>query len=54
MNEGMDGLGKIPLPRVRGCRMLNPMSYDGRGNYAIGSKERSVFPEINCSKAEQV
>lgn len=54
MYEFMDRLVTIALPRVRDFRGLNPKSFDGRGNYALGIKEHLVFPEINYDKAEAV
>ena len=54
MYEFLDRLVNIALPRVRDFRGLNPKSFDGRGNYALGIKEHLVFPEINYDKAEQV
>jgi large subunit ribosomal protein L5 len=54
MYEFLDRLVTIALPRVRDFRGLNPRSFDGRGNYALGIKEHLVFPEINYDKAEQV
>ncbi len=52
MYEFLDRLVSIALPRVRDFRGLNPNSFDGRGNYALGIKEHIVFPEINYDKAE--
>ncbi|NNM72544.1 50S ribosomal protein L5 [Enterovirga aerilata] len=54
MYEFLDRLVTIALPRVRDFRGLNPRSFDGRGNYALGIKEHIVFPEINYDKAEQI
>ena len=54
MYEFLDRLVNVALPRVRDFRGLNPKSFDGRGNYALGIKEHLVFPEINYDKAEQV
>lgn len=54
MYEFMDRLVTVALPRVRDFRGLNPRSFDGRGNYALGIKEHLVFPEINYDKVEQV
>ncbi len=54
MYEFLDRLVNVALPRVRDFRGLNPRSFDGRGNYALGIKEHIVFPEINYDKAEQV
>lgn len=54
MFEFLDRLVTIALPRVRDFRGLNPKSFDGYGNYALGMKEHIVFPEINYDKVEQV
>jgi large subunit ribosomal protein L5 len=54
MYEFLDRLVTVALPRVRDFRGLNPKSFDGRGNYALGIKEHIVFPEINYDKAEQI
>jgi large subunit ribosomal protein L5 len=39
---------------VRDFRGLNPKSFDGRGNYAMGIKEHIVFPEIDYDKVDQI
>ena len=54
MYEFLDRLVNIALPRVRDFRGLNPKSFDGRGNYAMGLKEQLVFPEINYDRIEKV
>jgi large subunit ribosomal protein L5 len=54
MFEFLDRLVTIALPRVRDFRGLNPKSFDGRGNYAMGLKEQIVFPEINYDQIEKV
>ncbi len=54
MYEFLDRLVTIALPRVRDFRWLNPKSFDGRGNYAMGIKEHIVFPEINYDKVDQI
>ncbi|MDH6269838.1 large subunit ribosomal protein L5 [Rhizobium sp. SG_E_25_P2] len=54
MFEFMDRLVNIALPRVRDFRGLNPKSFDGRGNFAMGIKEHIVFPEINYDKVDQM
>jgi large subunit ribosomal protein L5 len=54
MFEFLDRLVTIALPRVRDFRGLNPKSFDGRGNFALGIKEHIVFPEINYDKVDQV
>jgi len=52
MYEFMDRLISLAIPRVRDFRGLNDNSFDGRGNYAMGLAEQSVFPEINAAKIE--
>jgi large subunit ribosomal protein L5 len=54
MYEFLDRLITIALPRVRDFRGLNPKSFDGRGNFALGIKEHIVFPEINYDKVESI
>jgi large subunit ribosomal protein L5 len=54
MYEFIDRLVYIALPRVRDFRGLNPKSFDGRGNFAMGIKEHIVFPEINYDKVDQM
>lgn len=54
MYEFVDRLITVALPRVRDFRGLNPKSFDGRGNFALGIKEHIIFPEINYDQAEQV
>jgi large subunit ribosomal protein L5 len=54
MYEFMDRLVTMALPRVRDFRGLNPKSFDGRGNYAMGLKEHIVFPEIEYDKVENI
>ncbi len=54
MFEFLDRLISVSLPRVRDFRGLNPKSFDGRGNYAMGLKEQIVFPEINYDQIEKV
>ncbi|MCX7899053.1 MAG: 50S ribosomal protein L5 [Methylocystis sp.] len=54
MYEFLDRLVTVALPRVRDFRGLNPKSFDGRGNYALGIKEHIVFPEIDYDKTESI
>jgi large subunit ribosomal protein L5 len=54
MYEFLDRLITVALPRVRDFRGLNPKSFDGRGNYAMGLKEQIVFPEINYDRIDKV
>ena len=54
MYEFLDRLITMALPRVRDFRGVNPKSFDGRGNYAMGMKEHVVFLEIDYDKTESV
>ena len=54
MYEFLDRLVNVALPRVRDFRGLNPNSFDGRGNYAMGIKEHIIFPEIAYDQIEQI
>jgi large subunit ribosomal protein L5 len=54
MFEFLDRLVTVALPRVRDFRGLNPRSFDGRGNYAMGLKEQIIFPEINYDQIDKV
>ncbi len=54
MYEFLDRLVTIAMPRIRDFRGLNPKSFDGRGNYAMGIKEQIIFPEISYDKIEKV
>jgi len=54
MYEFIDRLVTIALPRVRDFRGLNPKSFDGNGNFAIGLKEHIVFPEIDYDKVDTI
>jgi large subunit ribosomal protein L5 len=54
MYEFLDRLVNVALPRVRDFRGLNPNSFDGRGNYAMGIKEHIIFPEIVYDQIDQV
>ena len=53
MYEFMDKLISIALPRVRDFRGINGNSFDGRGNYTMGVKERLIFPEIVYDQVEK-
>jgi len=54
MFEFVDRLVTIALPRVKDFRGLNPKSFDGRGNYALGIREHIVFPEIDYDKVDEI
>ena len=54
MWEFLDRLINVALPRVRDFRGINPNSFDGRGNYALGIKEQLIFPEIEYDKIDKI
>ena len=54
MYEFLDRLVNLALPRVRDFRGINPNSFDGRGNYALGIKEQLIFPEIEYDQIDKV
>ncbi|MEE8815323.1 MAG: 50S ribosomal protein L5 [Lachnospiraceae bacterium] len=54
MYEFLDRLVNLALPRVRDFRGVNPNSFDGRGNYALGIHEQIIFPEIEYDKIDKV
>ena len=54
MYEFVDRFINIALPRVRDFRGVNPKSFDGNGNYALGLKEQYVFPEIEYDNVDSV
>jgi len=54
MYEFLDRLISIALPRVRDFRGISSKSFDGRGNYTLGVREHTVFPEVDYSKVDKV
>lgn len=54
MYDFLDKLINIVLPRVRDFRGVSPASFDGRGNYSLGIKEQTVFPEIEYDKIDKI
>jgi large subunit ribosomal protein L5 len=54
MYEFADKFLNVALPRVRDFRGVNPNSFDGRGNYALGVKEQLIFPEIEYDKVDKI
>jgi large subunit ribosomal protein L5 len=54
MYEFVERLIGIAIPRIRDFRGLNPRSFDGRGNFAMGISEQIVFPEIDYDKIDKV
>ncbi|PIV38903.1 MAG: 50S ribosomal protein L5, partial [Candidatus Omnitrophica bacterium CG02_land_8_20_14_3_00__42_8] len=54
MYEFMDRLLNVALPRIRDFRGMSPDSFDERGNYSIGIKEQSIFPEIDVDRIQKI
>ena len=52
--EFLDRLVSIALPRVRDFRGVSGKSFDGRGNYALGIKDQTIFPEISYELIEKI
>jgi large subunit ribosomal protein L5 len=53
MWEFYDRLVSVVLPRIRDFRGVSPNSFDGRGNYSIGLREQTIFPEIEADKVDK-
>lgn len=49
----LDRLIAVALPRVRDFRGVPSRSFDGRGNYTLGIKDHTVFPEVDYNKIER-
>jgi large subunit ribosomal protein L5 len=54
MYEFLDRMVNISLPRVRDFRGVSDKAFDGRGNYSLGIREHTIFPELNLDKIERV
>jgi large subunit ribosomal protein L5 len=54
MWEFYDRLVSVAIPRIRDFRGMNPMSFDGRGNYTFGVTEQLIFPEIDYDNIDSV
>ena len=46
-------LVNVILPRIREFQGVSPDSFDGRGNYTLGFKEQTIFPEIDYDKIDK-
>ncbi len=53
MYEFMDRLMSFAIPRIRDFRGVNGKSFDGRGNYTLGLKDQTIFPEIDLDKIDK-
>lgn len=54
MYEFLDRLINLALPRTRDFQGVPDKSFDGRGNYTLGIKEHTIFPEINTDEVENI
>lgn len=54
MWEFYDRLTAIALPRIRDFRGVNPDGFDGRGNYNLGLREQTIFPEVDYDRIDNV
>ena len=54
MYEFLERLIHATLPRIRDFRGVSPKAFDGRGNYTLGLKEQTLFPEIESDKVKRV
>jgi large subunit ribosomal protein L5 len=54
MHQFFERLVNVTLPRMREFRGVSRNSFDGRGNYTIGFKEQTIFPEIDYDKVDKV
>lgn len=54
MYDFLQKLISVALPRIRDFRGISSKSFDGRGNYTLGLKEQSLFPEIKYEDVDLV
>lgn len=54
MYEFLDRLINATLPRIRDFRGIPANSFDQQGNYSMGLKDQSVFPEIDIDRLPRV
>lgn len=54
MYDFLNRLLNVVLPRVRDFRGVSPQAFDGRGNYSLGIKEQTIFPEIDYDKIDKI
>jgi large subunit ribosomal protein L5 len=52
--EFLDRLMSVAIPRIRDFRGLKANAFDGRGNYTLGVREQTIFPEIDYDAIDQV
>ena len=54
MWDFLDRLIATALPRVRDFRGISTKSFDGRGNYTLGIREHTIFPEVDASRVDMI
>jgi large subunit ribosomal protein L5 len=54
MYHFFERLVNVTLPRMREFHGVSKSSFDGRGNYTLGFKEQTIFPEIEYDKVDKV
>ncbi len=54
MYDFLDRFINIACPRIRDFKGFPEKSFDGRGNYSLGIKEHTIFPEINYDKVDKI
>jgi large subunit ribosomal protein L5 len=54
MYEFLDRMVNIALPRVRDFRGISDKAFDGRGNYSLGIREHTIFPELSLDRVDRV
>ena len=54
MWDFLDKLMNFALPRVRDFRGIPDRGFDGRGNFTMGIREHTIFPEVNMDRVERV
>jgi len=50
----LDRLLNAALPRIRDFRGVPRKSFDGRGNYSLGIREHTIFPEIEYGQIDRI
>jgi large subunit ribosomal protein L5 len=54
MWEFLDRLLNVAMPRVRDFGGVSPKAFDGRGNYTLGVRDQTIFPEVDYDKVERI
>ena len=54
MWQFLDRFMNVTLPRVRDFRGLSRSAFDGRGNYSLGMRDQSTFPEIDYNEIDRM